>query len=107
MPKSSKIDVDKLLNVIKKCQIFNEDTNKIKGPGQSCWTRIQNEMDKTVTAKYIYTIVLQNRFGIFDKLGLNDKLKQNTSNNSPNNSEGNVISSEEDNCIDLSDGEDV
>ncbi|KAL4104348.1 hypothetical protein QTP88_019649 [Uroleucon formosanum] len=38
---------------------------------------------------------------------LNDKLKQNTSKNSPNNSEGNVISSEEDNCIYLSDGEDV
>lgn len=56
MPKTSKIDVDKLIDVIKKFKILNEDTNKIKGPGQSCWTRIQNEMDNTVTAKYIYTI---------------------------------------------------
>lgn len=60
------------MDVIKKYQVLNDDFKKVEGPGQPCWASIQKELGNVINAKYIYTIVLQNRFGVADKLSLNN-----------------------------------
>jgi hypothetical protein len=76
MPKKSKINPEELIEVIKKYNDFDENTNSLKGPTQDCWSRIQTDLNNIIDAKYIYTIVLLNRYGVADKIGKN---KQNLS----------------------------
>jgi hypothetical protein len=68
MPRKCKFDPDELLEIIKKYNVFDEDSKHLKGPGQECWFLIQIELDHKIDAKYIYTIVLQNRYGIGEKI---------------------------------------
>lgn len=72
MLKKCEFDPDELLEIIKKYNVFDEDSNHLKGPGQECWFLIQKELYHKIDAKYIYTIVLQNRYGITEKIrGIN------------------------------------
>lgn len=57
MPKKTKIDVEILVEVIKKYNIFNED-NHLKGPTDDCWSSIEKYLNYLINTKYIYTIVL-------------------------------------------------
>lgn len=68
MPRKSKINPEELLEAIKNYNVFDEDSKRLKGPSQECWSQIQKDLNHIIDVKYIYTIVLQNRYGIADKI---------------------------------------
>jgi len=93
MPRKSKINPEELFNVIQNYDIFHEGSNHLKGPAQECWSLIQKDLNNVIDAKYIYTIVLQNRYGIADKIKINNqnllsKISDYTENNNTNYVEG-------------------
>lgn len=71
MPRKSKINPEELFNIIQNYDVFHNDSKHLKGPAQECWSLIQKDLNHVIDAKYIYTIVLQNRYGIADKIKIN------------------------------------
>lgn len=70
MPKKQSISSETLIEVIlrKKEEIFNNSEHKIWGPTHNCWKDIARNLNNAVSSKYIYTVVLQNRFNILETL---------------------------------------
>lgn len=70
MPKIKSVKEEILTEVIikNKKEIFNISAQKIWGPTHKCWANIANELNNKVSPKYIYTVVLQNRYNIYDLL---------------------------------------
>lgn len=94
------------MEVIKKNQVFNDDLKKVEGPSQPCWASIQKELGNVIDAKYIYTKVLQNRFGVADKLSLNNpKLKTIVQQKSTILEESDINLSDEDEYLDVTDND--
>jgi len=72
MPKQASFDSEELLKILleKKDTIIDAETKQIHKPSHICWIEISHEMKNSIKPKYVYTIVLQNRFGILSNLGL-------------------------------------
>lgn len=70
MPKKQSVSKEILIEVIlsKKEEIFNNSKHKIWGPTHDCWKNIAQNLNNTVSSKYIYTVVLQNRYNILETL---------------------------------------
>jgi len=73
MPRKSKINPEELFNIIQNYDVFHNDSKLLKGPAQECWSLIQKDLNHVIDAKYIYTIVLQNRYRIADKIKINNQ----------------------------------
>lgn len=73
MPRKSKINPEELFNIIQNYDVFHNDSKHLKGPAQRCWSLIQKDLNHVIDTKYIYTIVLQNRYGISDKIKINNQ----------------------------------
>lgn len=54
-------------------EIYDDFQRKFKSPKSDCWIQISEIMNKELSPKYIYTIVIQNRYDILDKLNLISK----------------------------------
>lgn len=68
MLKKPKLNYKVLVNIIKNYKVCDKVTNKLKGPSQECWNCIEKEFNHPISAKYIYTIVLQKRHDVGDKI---------------------------------------
>jgi len=78
MPAKSKFDVNKFVEVAKKYNIRYNNSMAIKGPSDACWLGISEELECSITAKYAYTIVKVNRYGVSDTLFLNNSRESDT-----------------------------
>lgn len=70
MPKKPSISQEKLIAAIKckREEIFDFNTSKIWGPSHICWKSIAQDLNNVISSKYIYTVVLENRFEILKHL---------------------------------------
>lgn len=70
MPRKSIFEKDILIQVIinNKNSIYDHVSKKIWGPTHPCWKKIELELNNVVSFKYIYTIVLTNRYNILNTL---------------------------------------
>lgn len=66
MPATTKLDFDKFVEVAKKYNIRSE--NSIKGPSDQCWLNISNDLKHSISSKYAYIIVKENRNDVCSKL---------------------------------------
>lgn len=72
MPKETTIPKEEMIQSLQKHRnlFYNEETMKIAGPSHSCWQIIAEDLHNQVTSKYLYTIVLLDRFEVRKLLGI-------------------------------------
>lgn len=65
-----------------KSLIFYVENGKINKPTHYCWSKIAQEFDNLISAKYVYTIALEDRFKFMKELKSDDivALSQNLTN---------------------------
>lgn len=68
MPATSKVDFDKFVEIAKKYNLQHENSNSIKGPSDKCWLDISEELKYSISSKYAYIIVRENRNNVCNKL---------------------------------------
>ena len=70
MPRAKSFDVNTLQDVLLENESLLWDTiqNKYYGPSHDCWREISEIMNGNLRPKHIYTIVIENRYVITDKL---------------------------------------
>jgi len=80
MPKKSKLDIDRFIQIASQYNLRYTDSTTLKGPADSCWLGISRDLDFSITSKYAYTIVKGNRYGMAEKLFVNtSKINDNIS----------------------------
>lgn len=75
MPAKPTFDIDKFIEVAKNYNLRFENSTAIKGPSDACWLGVSKELGYSISAKYAYTIVKVNRYGVADTL-FPDKIRE-------------------------------
>jgi len=70
MPRKMKVEFDKVIEAIKKYENTIFQGGNIVGPTHPIWSEIQNNLNREISTKSLYTIVKCDRNDILNKLNI-------------------------------------